>query len=132
MEKIKTTTLIEMNKITGQVVDASMKVHTALGPGLLESVYEHCLAHELSLRGLKVQKQVPVPVVYKNTQLEIGFRIDLLVEGCLIVELKAVELILPIHEAQIFTYLRLMNSRVGLLLNFNVVSMKKGVKRIIL
>src|SRR5689334_12538537 len=132
MEMIKTAPLIEMNKITGQVVDAAMKVHAALGPGLLENVYENCLAHELSLRGLKVQKQVPIPVVYKETQLEIGFRIDLLVEECLIVELKAVDSILPIHTAQVFTYLRLMNSRIGLLLNFNVVSMKNGIKRIIL
>lgn len=124
--------LEEMNKITGIVVDAAMDVHSALGPGLLESVYEQCLAHELELRGLKVERQVAIPVVYKKAELEVGFRIDLLVQDCLIIELKAVETVLPIHEAQVFTYLRLTDSRVGLLLNFNVVSMKNGIKRIIL
>ncbi|SRR5579871_2881293 len=100
MEKVKAVSLGEINKVTGQVVDSAMKVHSLLGPGLLESVYEHCLAHELSLRGLKVERQVPVPVVYKDTQLEIGFRIDLLVEDCLILELKAVE------EVRLFTKLK--------------------------
>lgn len=132
MGNVKIVSLPEINKITGKVVDAALSVHTVLGAGLLESVYEHCLAHELSNRGSKVERQVPIPVVYKDTQLEVGFRIDLLVEESLIVELKAVEQILPIHEAQVFTYLRLTGSRVGLLLNFNVVSMKKGIKRIIL
>jgi GxxExxY protein len=132
MKSLKQITLEEINKITGIVVDASMDVHSAMGPGLLENVYEHCLARELELRGLKVESQVPIPVVYKETELKVGFRIDLLVEDCLIIELKAVEAVLPIHEAQVFTYLRLTNSRVGLLLNFNVVSMKNGIKRIIL
>ena len=132
MTGIKTVSLGEINKITGKVVDAAIRVHTALGPGLLESVYEHCLAIELSSRGIKVERQVPIPVVYKRTRLEIGFRIDLLVDDCLIVELKAVEEVLPIHEAQVFTYLRLTGNRVGLLLNFNVISMKNGLKRIIL
>lgn len=132
MTTIKIISLEELNKISGEVVDAAMDVHSALGPGLLESAYEYCLAHELSERGLKVEKQVPIPLAYKNIQLEVGFRIDLLVEESLIVELKAVENILPIHEAQIFTYLKLTGCHVGLLLNFNVVSMKKGIKRIIL
>jgi GxxExxY protein len=132
VEKVKIVPLIEINKVSGEVVDAAMDVHSALGPGLLESVYEHCLAHELLGRGLKVERQAPIPVVYKVTQLEVGFKVDLLVEDCLIVELKAVEEVLPIHEAQIFTYLSLTGSRVGLLLNFNVVSMKKGIRRIIL
>lgn len=132
MEKTKTISLGEINKISGQVVDAAIKVHSLLGPGLSESVYDHCLAHELSLKGLKVERQVPVPVIYKETRLEIGFRIDQLVQENLIVELKAVEEVLPIHEAQVYTYLRLTKSRVGLLLNFNVVSMKNGIKRIIL
>jgi GxxExxY protein len=122
----------EINKVSGAVVDAAMAVHSALGPGLLESVYEICLAHELQQRGLKVERQLPVPVLYKGVQLEIGFRIDLLVGKCIIVELKAVEEILPIHEAQVLTYLKLTSQRVGLLLNFNVVSMKKGLKRIAL
>jgi GxxExxY protein len=121
-----------INKVSGEVVDAAMEVHSALGPGLLESVYEACLSHELQQRGLKVERQLPVPVLYKDVQLEIGFRVDLLVEKCVIVELKAVESILPIHEAQVLTYLKLMGQRVGLLLNFNVVSMKKGLKRIVL
>ncbi|HJT24452.1 MAG TPA: GxxExxY protein [bacterium] len=132
MEKVKTVSLGEINKVTGQVVDSAIKVHSLMGPGLLESVYEHCLAHELSLRNVKSERQVPIPVVYKGAELGIGFRIDLLVAESLIVELKAVEQILPIHEAQVYTYLRLTKSRVGLLLNFNVVSMKKGIKRIIL
>jgi GxxExxY protein len=132
MKQLKKVTLEELNKVTGIVVDASMDVHSALGAGLLESVYEHCLARELELRGLKVERQVPIPVTYKETELEVGFRIDLLVDDCLIVELKAVEAVLPVHEAQVFTYLRLTGSRVGLLLNFNIVSMKNGVKRIIL
>jgi GxxExxY protein len=132
MKSLKKINLEEVNKITGIVVDASMDVHSAMGPGLLENVYEHCLVHELEFRGLKVERQVPIPVVYKETELPVGFRIDLLVEDCLIVELKAVEAVLPIHEAQVFTYLRLTGSRVGLLLNFNVVSMKNGIKRIIL
>jgi GxxExxY protein len=122
----------EINKISGQVVDAAMDVHTELGPGLLESAYEICLTHELNQRGLKVERQLPVPVLYKGQKLEMGFRIDLLVEKCLIVELKAVDEILPIHEAQILTYLKLTKNRVGLILNFNVTSMKKGIKRIIL
>jgi len=132
MKTLKKIMLEEMNKITGIVVDAAMDVHSALGPGLLESVYEQCLAHELELRGLKVERQVAIPVVYKKAELEVGFRIDLLVQDCLIIELKAVETVLPIHEAQVFTYLRFTDSRVGLLLNFNVVSMKNGIKRIIL
>jgi GxxExxY protein len=122
----------EINKVSGQVVDASMAVHSALGPGLLESAYEACLSHELQERGLKVERQVPVPVEYKGKKLEVGFRIDLLVEKHVIVELKAVEEVLPIHEAQILTYLKLTGQRVGLLLNFNVLSMKKGIKRIAL
>jgi len=122
----------EINKVSGQIVDASMVVHSALGPGLLESAYEACLSHELQERGLKVERQVPVPLEYKGKKLEAGFRIDMLVEKCVIVELKAVEGVLPIHEAQILTYLKLTGQRVGLLLNFNVLSMKKGVKRIAL
>ena len=132
MKKVKIVSLEEINKVSGEVVDAAMEVHSALGPGLLESAYEHCLAHELTERGLKVERQVPVPLEYKNTQLDAGFRADLLVEESLIVELKTVEEILPIHEAQIFTYLKLTGGRVGLLLNFNVRSMKNGIKRIIL
>ena len=122
----------ETNRISGQVVDSAMMVHTALGPGLLESVYETCLAFELENRGIKVQRQVPVGVKYKGVELEVGFRMDRLVGKTVVVELKAVEEILPIHEAQLMTYLKLTGHRVGLLLNFNVVSMKKGLHRIVI
>src|ERR1700733_10555087 len=97
-----------------------MEVHGVLGPGLLESVYEACLAHEISKRGLKFERQFPVAVVYKNEKLDVGFRVDLFVGSCVVVELKVVEEILPIHEAQILTYLKLTGNRVGLILNFNV------------
>jgi len=101
-------------------------------PGLLESVYEVCLAYELKEKGLKIEQQVSVPVVYKKIRLETGFRIDILVEKSVIVELKAVENLLPIHEAQVLTYLKLTGYRVGLLLNFNEVLIKNGIKRIVL
>jgi GxxExxY protein len=103
-----------------------------MGPGLLENVYEACLAHELREKGLKTEQQVSVPVVYKKVQLEVGFRMDLLVEKSVIVKLKAVENLLLIHEAQVLTYLKLTGHRVGLLLNFNEVLMKRGIKRIVL
>jgi GxxExxY protein len=132
MRPLRKVTLDELNKFSGEVVDAAMEVHSALGPGLLESVYEQCLAQELLSRNLNVDRQVLLPVTYKNQQLDAGFRIDLVVEDCLIVGLKAVDEILPIHEAQLMTYLKLSGCKVGLLLNFNVISMKKGIKRIIL
>jgi GxxExxY protein len=133
MEKSKNLIPIEeINKISGSVVDSAIEVHSTLGPGLLESVYEICLAQELTQRGLKVERQLPLPVIYKDKKLEIGFRIDLLVENCLIVELKVVDVILPIHEAQVLTYLKLTGNKVGLILNFNVVLMKDGIQRVIL
>ena len=104
----------------------------SMRPGLLESVYEVCLAYELKEKGLKIEQQVSVPVVYKKIRLETGFRIDILVEKSVIVELKAVENLLPIHEAQVLTYLKLTGYRVGLLLNFNEVLIKNGIKRIVL
>jgi len=122
----------EINKITGEIIGAAMAVHTELGPGLLESVYEICLTKELQSKGLRVERQLPVPVTYRGEQLEVGFRVDLLVEGKVVVELKAIEKILPIHEAQVLTYLKLTNQRLGLLLNFNVVSMQDGIKRVAL
>lgn len=114
-----------------QVVDAAVKVHKALGPGLLESVYEICLCHELSLRGIPFQRQVELPVCYEGIRLEAGFRIDILVDSCLVVELKTVDSLSPLHEAQLLTYLKLSNNRLGLLLNFNVPIMKQGIKRLI-
>lgn len=119
------------NNITHEIIGAAIEVHKRLGPGLLESAYEVCLAHELSLRNLRVDRQVPVPVVYRETKLECGYRIDLLVEGRIVVELKSIESFAPIHEAVILTYLRLSGHKLGLLINFNVAILKDGVRRFI-
>lgn len=121
-----------INRISGAVVDAAMRVHSVLGPGLLESAYEACLAHELRARGVNVTTQVGLPVVYEGARLDLGYRIDLLVEDAVIVEVKAVEALAPIHEAQLLSYLRLSGKRVGLLINFNVLHLKDGIKRMIL
>ena len=120
-----------INDITGSIVDAAMKVHTALGPGLLASVSEKCLKHELVKRGLRVETQVWLPVLYDGIQIEGGYKIDLLVENCVIVELKAVEQILEVHKAQLLSYLKLANKEVGLLINFNVVHMRHGIRRLV-
>ncbi len=122
---------MEINDITGQIIDAAMKVHTALGPGLLESAYEACLAHELRKRGLNVQVQVVLPIEYDGIRLDAGYRIDLLVENVVIVELKAVEKMNPIFEAQLLSYLKLRKLEVGLLINFHVPRLKDGLKRIV-
>ena len=119
------------NNITHEIIGAAIEVHKRLGPGLLESAYEECFAHELRLRNLRVDRQVGVPVVYKETKLECGYRIDLLVEGRIVVELKSVESLAPIHEAIILTYLRLSGHKIGLLINFNVAILKDGVRRFI-
>ena len=118
--------------MTEKVIGAAIEVHRHLGPGLLESAYEECLAWELSHAGLKVQRQVPLPVVYKEVRLDVGYRLDLVVENQLIVELKTVEKLLPIHQAQILTYLKLSGLRTGLLLNFNSAVLKDGIKRMVL
>jgi len=120
---------MDVNEVSGSVVDAAMKVHTALGPGLLESAYEACLLHELRKRGRKVLSQVALPVVYDGVKIDVGYRIDLLVEDVVIVELKAVEKLLPIHDAQLLSYLKLGGYRLGLLINFNVLHLKDGIKR---
>jgi len=120
-----------INDITGDIIAAAIEVHRHLGPGLLESTYEVCLCHELSIRGIPFQKQLALPVSYKGINLDAGYRIDVLVENQLIVELKSVEALAPIHSAQLLTYLRLNHRRVGLLINFNVVVLKEGVKRLI-
>lgn len=117
--------------ITGAVIGAAIEVHRELGPGLLESAYEQCLCHELSLRGLSFQRQVELPVVYKAIRLDCGYRMDLVVEETVVVELKTVDKLLPIHEAQLLTYLRLYRRQVGLLVNFNVPVLKDGLKRLI-
>jgi GxxExxY protein len=119
------------NDITHEIIGAAIEVHKRLGPGLLESAYEECFAHELGLRNLRVDRQVGVPVVYRETKLECGYRIDLLVEDKIVVELKSVESRAPIHEAIILTYLRLSGHKIGLLINFNVAILKDGVRRFV-
>jgi GxxExxY protein len=119
-------------RVATQVVDAAYNVHSALGPGLLENVYEVCLIHELAKHGLSVKRQVELPVIYDTLKIDAGLRIDLLVNDCLIIELKAVEAILPIHKAQLLTYLKLAKCRLGLLINFNVPIIKVGIRRIAL
>jgi GxxExxY protein len=119
-----------INKISGLIIEAAMRVHSALGPGLLESAYEACLLHELRKLRLKVLSQVSLPVLYDNLSIDVGYRVDLIVDDSVIVELKAVEKLLPIHEAQILSYLKLNGKTLGLLINFNVVHLKDGIKRI--
>jgi len=122
---------MHFNEITGAVVDAAMKVHSALGPGLLESVYLACLVHELNQRGFHTAVQVPLPVIYDGVRLDLGFRLDILVEGCVVVEIKAVDGISPVHQAQLLTYLKLSNRHLGLLINFNVVHLRDGIRRMV-
>jgi GxxExxY protein len=123
---------LELDQVARQVVDAAYAVHHALGPGLLESVYEVCLVHELTERGLKVERQVVLPVTYDDVRLDAGLRLDLVVNGCLVVELKAIEALLPVHKAQLLTYLKLSGHRLGLLLNFNFSVIKDGIQRVAL
>ncbi|MFM2295437.1 MAG: hypothetical protein RLZZ350_1850 [Verrucomicrobiota bacterium] len=119
------------NEIAKVVVDAAFKIHTTLGPGLLESVYEAVLTYELQQRGLNVVRQQPIPVIYESVRLEEGFRADLIVEGKVIVELKSVETIAPVHKKQVLTYLRLTNLKLGLLINFGDALIKDGITRIV-
>jgi len=121
-----------VNEISGVIVDAAFQVHETLGPGLLESVYEQCLEYELNNRGLDVRRQVRVPLQHKELQFDCGFRVDLLVQDAVVVELKAVEVVLPIHRAQILTYLKITGHRVGLLVNFNQTKIKNGIQRLVL
>ena len=121
----------ELNEVTRKVIGAAIKVHKALGPGLLESVYEACLAFELAEAGLRVDRQVELPVVYQSVRLDCGYRIDLLVAGEVVVELKAVERLLPVHRAQLLAYLKLSGHRVGLLVNFNVARLLDGIIRLV-
>jgi GxxExxY protein len=120
-----------INEITGTVVNSAIKVHSLLGPGLLESAYQACLAHELRNRGLDVATQVALPVVYEGQKLEVGYRIDLAVERRVIVEVKSVDAIHPIHQAQLLSYMRLSGMSVGLLINFNVLHLRDGIKRMV-
>lgn len=119
------------NTISNQVVGAAIEVHRHLGPGLLESAYEECLCHELKLRGLSFDRQKELSVCYKDSRLDCGYRLDVVVEGAVILELKSVKKLEPIHEAQLLTYLKLSDLKLGLLLNFNVPLMRNGIQRIV-
>jgi GxxExxY protein len=123
---------METNVITHEVIDSACKIHAILGPGLLESAYRTCLAYELRKKGLFVEEEKPLPLVYEEVRLDCGFRMDMLIENRVVVELKTVEAFNDVHIAQVLTYLRFSNSHVGLLLNFYVKSMKEGIKRLAL
>ncbi|MBW2575732.1 MAG: GxxExxY protein [Deltaproteobacteria bacterium] len=123
---------MEFDELSNKVIGCAIEVHRDLGPGLLESTYEQCLAHELKIEGMPFKLQYPLPVEYKGIKLDCGYRIDLLVANILIVELKSVENVLPIHQAQLLTYMKLSGIKIGLLMNFNVKYMKDGIKRMVL
>lgn len=125
------TELERLNTITESIIAAAIQVHRVLGPGLLESAYAACLAYELGKRGLAVEEQKPVPLVYEQVKLECGYRMDLLVERSVVVEVKSIEALAPIHEAQVMSYLRLSGCKLALLINFNVVVLKDGIRRFI-
>ncbi len=120
---------MDINKITEIIIGCAIEVHKALGPGLLESAYEECLAYELMKAGLKVERQKPVPVIYKEIKLDCGYRMDLFVENAVVVELKTVEAFNPVHEAQVLTHMKFANLQMGLLINFYVMLLKDGIKR---
>ena len=120
----------QIDRIAKEVVDAAFKVHSSLGPGLLESAYEACLAHELTKRGYRVERQKAQPVIYEGLEIEVGYRLDLLVEDVIIIERKAVEQLAPIHQAQLLTYLKQSSKQLGFLMNFNVPLIKDGIRRI--
>ncbi len=120
---------MELNDLTEKTIGCAIKVHRVLGPGLLESAYEVCLVHELRKAGLRAERQVALPVIYEGLQLDADYFIDILVEDTVVLELKSVEHLLPIHEAQLLTYLKLANKKLGLLINFNVTLLKNGIKR---
>lgn len=121
----------ELNEISGKIIELAIKVHRALGPGMLEGAYEICLMHELVKNGFRVQSQVTLPIIYDGVRLDAGYRIDLLVEDCVIVELKAIEKLMPVHEAQLLSYLRMSDLKLGLLINFNVRLLRDGVRRVV-
>ena len=123
--------ILDVNKTTESIIGAAIEVHRHLGPGLLESAYEECLCEEFSIRKIPFKRQIALPVSYKSKKLDIGYRVDLLVKDEVVVELKTVESILPIHEAQTLTYMRLGGWQVGLILNFNVTVLKNGIKRLV-
>jgi GxxExxY protein len=119
------------NRLTEKIIGCAIEVHKGLGPGLLESAYEECLCYELNAANLKLERQVSLPVIYKDVNLDCGYRMDIVVENTVIVEIKAIERILPVHEAQLLSYLKLYNKKVGLLLNFHVSILKSGLKRMV-
>ena len=121
----------KLNKITETIIGAVINVHRALGPGLLESAYEACMVYELAQAGLKVEQQKPLPIVYRGVKLECGYRMDLMIDNEIIVEIKSIEKLLPIHQAQLLSYLKLSNCRVGLLINFNIKVLKNGIQRVV-
>jgi len=121
----------ELNSISEAIIGAAIDVHKAIGPGLLESAYEACLAYELRRRGLRVEQQKELPLKYRDVLLDCGYRLDLLVEDSVIVEVKAIEALLPLHQAQLMSYLRLTNCRLGLIINFNVTQLTRGIKRVV-
>ena len=123
---------MDVNNVTEIIIGAAIDVHKVLGPGLLESAYEECLCYELNLQGLDVCRQVSLPVIYKEVSLDAGYRLDLMVEDKVIVELKTVDKLMPIHDAQLLTYMKLINCSVGLLINFNVPVLKQGIRRKVL
>jgi GxxExxY protein len=120
---------MDLKQLSSKIIGASIEVHKTLGPGLLESAYEKCLCHELDLQGIKFERQVDLPITYKGKKLDCGYRIDILVQDLIIIELKAVDVIAPVHKAQLLTYLKLTKLQLGFLLNFNVPLMKDGIHR---
>jgi len=120
---------MELNEISNKIIGAAIQVHRTLGPGLLESTYEACLKYELEKRDLKIQSQVGLPVIYDGIKIDLGYRLDILVDDAVIIELKAVTTITPLHEAQLLSYLKLSGKHLGLLINFNVTLLKDGIKR---
>jgi len=123
---------MKINDITDLIIGSAIEVHRALGPGMLESAYEECLSYELTRKGLSIKRQKATPVIYKEIKLDYGYRIDILVEDTVLIEIKAVDSINPVHEAQVLTYMKFSNVKVGLLINFNVAILKNGIKRFIL
>ncbi len=123
---------MEFESITREIIGSAIEVHKQLGPGLLESAYEECLVYELQQKGYKIERQKPIPIIYKEIKLDYGYRIDILVENKVLLELKSIEAIAPVHEAQILTYMKFSDTKIGLLINFNVTVLKNGLKRYVL
>lgn len=121
-----------VERLAENVVDAGLKVHRTLGPGLLESAYEHCLAHELTTRGIGLRRQAPLPIIYDGVRLDVGYRLDIVVANCIVIEVKAIDSLTRLHETQVLTYLKLSGCRLGFLMNFNVVLFKQGLRRLVL